>query len=299
MSETITISPKACLFDMDGTLIDSSPAVVVAWETMKETYPFLDLDHILKSAHGYRTVDALRKWCLIDDQELLAKEVVRFEVAILEAAKARSASGADGIVSLPGVKDLLRQIGEGAEEARDGFEGWAICTSSTHFYASQAIPTAGLPMPKIFITAESVTKGKPAPDPYLLGAKRNNAEPNQCVVFEDAPTGIRSGKAAGCVVLATCTSHTRESLEKEHPDFLVEDLSHVQAKWVDGELHLTIEQPTDRASPAPTPLATPSVSRSGSQENLSEFAKAAKTGRTPVGTPAADIKGALRGMSGF
>lgn len=113
---------------MDGTLIDSSPAVVVAWETMKETYTFLDLPHILRSAHGYRTVDALRKWCLIEDKELLAKEVVRFEEAILAAAKARSEGGEDGIVALPGVKNLLRQIGEGTEQ-RNGAEGWAICTS--------------------------------------------------------------------------------------------------------------------------------------------------------------------------
>lgn len=176
---------------------------------MKETYPFLDLDHILRSAHGYRTTDALRKWCLIEDADLLAKEVVRFETAILEAAKARSIAGGDGIVCLPGVKKLIAQLGAGAEE-RGGAEGWAICTScasssfprlsfssaeratttddvsacapapATHFYASQAIPTAGLPTPKLFVTAESVTKGKPHPDPYLLGAKLSECDAADC-----------------------------------------------------------------------------------------------------------------------
>lgn len=155
---------------MDGTLIDSSPAVVVAWETMKESYPFIDLPHILRSAHGYRTVDALRKWvskghkprdvmkqwtrwgrerrrrrqrrcsreanddliptladflfllplpflqCLIEDEELLAKEVVRFEDAILAAAKAKGAAGGVGIIALPGVARLLEQLSEGTEE---------------------------------------------------------------------------------------------------------------------------------------------------------------------------------------
>ncbi|KAL7412866.1 HAD-like domain-containing protein, partial [Mrakia frigida] len=210
------------LFDMDGTLIDSSPAVVVAWETMHKTYPFLDLPHILRSAHGYRTTE---KWCLIEDETLLASEVVRFEEAILAAAKEKGAAGGQGIIALPGVAKLLAQIGEGAEEERNGAEGWAICTSSTFFYASQAIPTAGLPTPKIFVTAESVTRGKPFPDPYLLGAEKSLAPAAQCIVVEDAPTGIRSGKAAGCIVLATCTSHTRASLEAEKPDFLVEDLS--------------------------------------------------------------------------
>jgi glycerol 3-phosphatase-1 len=208
---------------MDGTLIDSSPAVVVAWETMKATYTFLDLPHILASAHGYRTVDALRKWCLIEDPELLAREVVRFEEAILAAAKERSQGGEDGIVALPGVKDLLKQIGEGTESrSGSGAEGWAICTSCTYrtspsldgrilsgagtarlslfgpadvaphpsslpsatfFYASQAIPTAGLPTPKNFITAESVTKGKPAPDPYLLGAEKSGTTADKCMAF--------------------------------------------------------------------------------------------------------------------
>lgn len=302
----VTINPKACLFDMDGTLIDSSPAVVVAWETMKESYPFIDLPHILRSAHGYRTVDALRKWCLIADEELLAKEVVRFEDAILAAAKAKGAAGGVGIIALPGVARLLEQLSEGTEE-RNGQEGWAICTSSTHYYASKAIPTAGLPTPKIFVTAESVEKGKPHPDPYLLGAKLSGVTADQCVVFEDAPTGIRSGRASGAIVIATCTSHSRESLEVEKPDFLVEDLSQIQAQWSNGILHLSITQPADRPTPLPTPLQTPAVSRCASPD-LSGFAErlgrklnsnGVPEGPTPVGTPAADIKGAFRGMQSF
>lgn len=133
----------------------------------------------------------------------------------------------------------------------------------------------------------------------VLGAERNGFKPEECVCIEDAPTGIRSGKAAGNIVLATCTSHTRESLEKEKPDFLVEDLSHVACHWENGVMYLAIEQPTDRSTPMPTPLATPNVSRRGSMEDLTAFAKAAGVGKTPVGSPAADIKGAFRGMSAF
>ncbi|KAK0216255.1 HAD-like domain-containing protein [Armillaria fumosa] len=267
---TVLMKTKAVLFDMDGTLIDSSPAVTAAWNLLKSTgYDFLDLDDILRSAHGYRTIDALRKWCKITDEEKLKSEVVRFEEAIL----ANASKPGGGIIALPGVKKLLDGI-QGGRPDED--QGWSVCTSSTTFYASKALPAAGLRIPNHFVTAESVKQGKPAPDPYLLGAKLNEFAPSDCIVVEDAPTGIRSGKAAGCFVLATCTSHTRESLEKEHPHFLVEDLSHVRPhRNEDGSISLLITQPPgreypDSAIPTPedTPLHTPTLSRAPSQTDI-------------------------------
>jgi len=112
---------------MDGTLIDSSPAVTAAWNLLKETgYDFLDLPHILASAHGYRTIDALRKWCKIEDEELLKKEVVRFEEAIL----ANASKPGGGIIALPGVKTLLDDIQDGLPEDQ---QGWSVCTSCMSF----------------------------------------------------------------------------------------------------------------------------------------------------------------------
>lgn len=89
------------------------------------------------------------------------------------------------------------------------------------------------------------------------------------LVVEDAPTGIRSGKASGARVLATCTSHSRASLEKERPDFLVEDLSHVHASWDEETktFRLIIEQPVDRREPRATPDVTPVVTPAGSRMN--------------------------------
>ncbi|EEB90807.1 hypothetical protein MPER_10940 [Moniliophthora perniciosa FA553] len=258
---TVQVEAKAVLFDMDGTLIDSSGAVTAAWNLLKETgYDFLDLDDILASAHGYRTIDALRKWCKIKDEDLLKKEVQRFEEAILSNA---SKAEGGGIVALPGVKGLL-----------GGIQGFF--PPATFFYASKALPAAGLKTPINFVTAESVEKGKPAPDPYLLGAKLSNAPPETCIVVEDAPTGIRAGKAAGCMVLATCTSHKRAALEKEEPDFLVDDLSYVTAsRNLDGTVTLYITQPTGRSypdsaipTPADTPLHTPAISRAASTDSL-------------------------------
>lgn len=174
-------------------------------------------------------------------------------------------------------------------------KGRAILTfSATYFYAGKAIPIAGLTTPKVFVTADSVTRGKPFPDPYLLGAAGCNASPFECecpktqkqnikanftaLVVEDAPTGIRSGKASGARVLATCTSHEREELEKERPDFLVDDLSHVTASW-DAETNtfkLIIEQPVDRVQPKATPDVTPVVTPAGSRVN--SFAGGGRSG---------------------
>ncbi|KGB77443.1 phosphatase [Cryptococcus deuterogattii 99/473] len=264
----VSINVESVLFDMDGTLINSSPAVVKAWELFAEKYP-LDLDDILRSAHGMRTIDVLKKWCKLTDPEVLASEVVRFETAILTAAEdIGKSSGKSGIEVLPGVAKLLADLGAEADK-RGGEEKWAICTSSTYFYAGQAIPIAGLPTPKVFVTADSVTRGKPFPDPYLLGASGCNASPFESIVVEDAPTGIRSGKASGALVLATCTSHHREELERERPDFLVEDLSHVKASWdaATNTFNLIIEQPVDRYSPRPTPDVTPVITPAMSRSN--------------------------------
>ncbi|ODO07188.1 phosphatase [Cryptococcus wingfieldii CBS 7118] len=266
----VSINVESVLFDMDGTLINSSGAVVKAWNLFAETYT-LDLDDILRSAHGMRTIDVLKKWCKITDPELLASEVIRFETAILNAAEelAKSGTGGTGIEVLPGVKNLLTQL-SADNDKRDGEEKWAICTSSTYFYAGKAIPIAGLTTPKVFVTADSVTRGKPFPDPYLLGASGCNASPFESLVVEDAPTGIRSGKASGALVLATCTSHERHELEKENPDFLVDDLSHVKATWdtATNTFNLIIEQPVDRyaprATPDVTPVITPAMSRANS-----------------------------------
>jgi glycerol 3-phosphatase-1 len=181
-------------------------------------------DGNLLAAHGMRTIDVLRKWCKITDPKLLESEVLRFETAILNAAQSAAISGGQGIETLPGVAKLLDQLSS-EKESRGGREGWAVCTSSTFFYASKALPIAQLTTPKVFVTAESVTNGKPAPDPYLMGARGCKASPFSSLVVEDAPTGIKAGKAAGSMVLATCTSHTAEQLEKEKPDFLVTDLS--------------------------------------------------------------------------
>ncbi|KZV66673.1 HAD-like protein [Peniophora sp. CONT] len=208
---------EAILFDMDGTLVDSTAGLAGAWEEFAKTYPGIDVHEILSSAHGVRTVDNLKRYCGVTDPDELEREALRFEEAIVTSS---TASGRQGIVPLPGALALVSAIASYPQS-------WTICTSATKAYASAALAAAGITAPETTVYAEDVEQGKPQPDPYLLGAKRLGIDPAKCLVIEDAPNGVRSGKAAGCAVLALLTTHSRSSLEEAKPNWIVKDLKSV------------------------------------------------------------------------
>jgi len=232
---TTTIHVDAILFDMDGTLVDSMAGVIGAWNLFATKYPGLDVKEILGFIHGVRTVETLQTYCKIDDPDELEREAVRFEKAVVETSKE---NGRPGIVQLPGVRPIMDELLPGAKCPKPC---WAICTSATKAYATSALNMAGVPIPDVFVTAEDVTQGKPFPDPYLLGAKKCDVKPERCLVLEDAPSGIRSGLAAGCKTLAVLTSHSRDQIEPCKPDFLVKDLTSVSVKRVESGVEITIE----------------------------------------------------------
>jgi len=219
---------------MDGTLVDSTAGVVGAWEAFKEKYPQLDVDAVLSSSHGVRTVENLRIHCGIEDPEEQEREATRFEQAIVDNS---TKNGRQGIVMLPGVREIMEELEEVGKQPNPR---WAICTSATRTYATAALTKAGVPIPDAFVASEDVTKGKPEPDPYLLGAEKCGVDPTRCLVVEDAPAGIRSGRAAGCKTLALLTSHSRAQVEGANADFVVEDLSRVTMKKTNNGVEVTI-----------------------------------------------------------
>ncbi|THH31312.1 hypothetical protein EUX98_g2876 [Antrodiella citrinella] len=223
-----TIHFDAILFDMDGTLVDSTDGVVGAWHLFSEKYPGIVVEDILSSAHGVRTVENLRTFCGVTDPDELETEATRFEEAIVTSA---SMPGRRGIVQLPGVKEAMEELLPGAALPKPC---WAICTSATKKYAISALTVSGTPIPDVFVASEDVTEGKPKPDPYLVGAKGCGVDPAKCLVVEDAPNGIRSGKAAGCTTLAVITSHTRKQIEDVGPDYIVDNLASVTFKRSEG-----------------------------------------------------------------
>ncbi|TFK71799.1 HAD-like protein [Pluteus cervinus] len=230
-----TFTVDAILFDMDGTLVDSTAGVVGAWETFRETYPAIDVDHILSSAHGVRTVDNLRKYCGLEDPDKLKEEAERFEQAIVTSSVK---DGRQGIVLLPGAGKIMAELSPVRFHPNPS---WAICTSATRVYASAALQIAKVPVPDVFVTADDVKQGKPFPDPYLLGAENCGVKPENCVVFEDAPSGVRSGNAAGCKTVALLTTHSKGQIEASSPDYIVQDLSCVTIRRLERGVEVILD----------------------------------------------------------
>ncbi|KAG8905788.1 hypothetical protein FRC01_008234 [Tulasnella sp. 417] len=164
------------------------------------------------------------------DESKLRAEVTRFEVEVI----------AKGLVLLPGVMPLLDQLSTGPESAGTR---WTIVTSATRFYTPQALKSVEIQIPEHIVMAEDVARGKPHPDPYLKGAENLGLDPAQGkhALIEDAPSGVRAGKAAGSKVIGVCTSHTAEEIAAAEPDFIVEDLTKVSAAWVGTQIELTLE----------------------------------------------------------
>lgn len=225
----VVLTVDAILFDMDGTLVDSTPGVLGAWDQFGKDYPFLDVQEIIKSSHGVRSIDTLRRWLRLDNEEKLEAEVMRFETEVIRR----------GLVLLPGVQQILDKLKEGSTEERPG---WTIVTSATRWYAPRALEAVGIPLPKHMVMAEDVERGKPNPDPYLQGAKNCHVEATNCLVVEDAVSGLKAGRAAGAKVLGVCTSSPRSSVEKGEPDFIVQDLTKVSVRWVGEKVEVTINE---------------------------------------------------------
>lgn len=175
------------LFDLDGTLVDSLPAVERAWSYWGTRHNIAP-DEILSFIHGKQAITSLRHFMAGQSEEAIQAEFLALEKT--------EAEDTEGVRALPGAKALLSQLDELQIP-------WAIVTSGSVPVAHARHKAAGLPQPSVFITAEQVLKGKPEPDPYLLGAKKLGLAPGACVVVEDAPAGILSGLNAGCAVIAT------------------------------------------------------------------------------------------------
>jgi sugar-phosphatase len=173
----------------------------------------------IQTAHGQRAIETIRllRPDLNDEEELRVIEQIEID-------------DTEGLQVLPGVESLLAGLPVGS---------WTVCTSATKRLARVRMEHAGLTPPKRFITADMVAHGKPHPEPYLRGAELLGFAPGRCVVFEDAPAGCAAGKAAGCVVIATLFSHTREQLAAA--DYLVESIDGVEVSGAAGALEIVFE----------------------------------------------------------
>ena len=197
----------ALLFDMDGVLIDSTPAVTRVWRRWALERGF-DPDEVSARAHGRPSLATIREYLPNADHEAENREVERREVEDLE-----------GVVPLPGTIELLATVPA---------DRWTIVTSSTRPLAEVRMRAAGLPLPKQFITSNDITHGKPDPEPYLKAASILGFPPANCVVLEDAPAGVRSGKAAGSKVIALSTTVPDTALRKAGADWVQDNCADIR-----------------------------------------------------------------------
>ena len=193
---------KGFLFDLDGTLVDSLPAVERAWSNWARRHG-LAPEEVLAFIHGKQAITSLRHFMAGKSEADIAAEFTRLEhieaTADIAAEFTRlehiEATETEGITALPGAIALLNHLNKAGIP-------WAIVTSGSMPVARARHKIAGLPAPEVFVTAERVKRGKPEPDAYLLGAQLLGLAPQECVVVEDAPAGVLSGLAAGCHVIA-------------------------------------------------------------------------------------------------
>lgn len=193
------------LFDMDGILISSIESVERSWSKwalMRGIDPAL----ACRTAHGCRAIETVAKLRPDLDSEAELRVIEEIEL-----------SDGEGIIVLPGVLDLLAKLPPNR---------WTVVTSATEKIARMRLAVRRIPVPDKLVTAESVTQGKPDPAPYRKGAELLGLDPAQCIVFEDAPSGTKAGRAAGATVIATPFSHAPAELEAAH--YLVNDLSQIE-----------------------------------------------------------------------
>ena len=209
----------ALLFDMDGVLINSTPAVARVWGRWAIEHGF-DPTEVVARAHGRPSLTTVREFLPDSDHEAENREVERREIEDL-----------GGVVPLPGSLELLASLPE---------DRWTIVTSSTRPLAEVRLRAAGLPIPKRLITSSDITHGKPHPEPYLKAAAVLGFPAGQCVVVEDVPAGIQSGKAAGARVIAFATTVQAPALRQAGADWILNNCADIRLTNTRVGLNLTL-----------------------------------------------------------
>ncbi|HEY6797142.1 MAG TPA: HAD-IA family hydrolase [Kineosporiaceae bacterium] len=201
---------RALLLDLDGTLVDSTAAVIEGWRRGAALLgvPFRDLEPYL---HGIPADQVLRRVAPLlaaDERRRVADEVLRAQ-----------ADPHAPVALMPGAAVLLAALGDGP---------WAVVTSGDVRLATSSMGKAGIPPPPVLITADDVRRGKPDPEPYLRAAAALGVGPADCLVVEDSPAGVRAGLDAGMPVLALATTHPADVLVAAHQ--VARDLDDVRCR---------------------------------------------------------------------
>ncbi|MGW7646046.1 HAD-IA family hydrolase [Streptomyces bobili] len=204
---TTVLTARALLLDMDGTLVNSDAVVERVWRRWADRHG-LDGDDVMKVVHGrqgYASMAVLlphrpMEQNLADNARMLAEETADL----------------DGVVPVPGAPAFLASLCDVPH---------ALVTSADAPLSTARMAAAGLALPEIRVTAESVGASKPDPEGFLKGAAELGVAPADCVVFEDSGAGIAAGRAAGMRVVGV-----GPRAAAHRPDVVVGDLTAVRVE---------------------------------------------------------------------
>jgi sugar-phosphatase len=196
----------AVIFDLDGTLVDSTAVVERQWTAWARRNG-VDPEQLMAVVHGRPSIQTMRMF------------VPETTIEQAEAFDRIEEEDTDGLRQIQGARAVVQQcIDRGIR--------WAIVTSGTHRMATLRLATTGFPRPEVFVTVELTPRGKPNPDPFLRAAELLRVQPKYCVVFEDSNPGVLAGKAAGMRVIALETTTTREHISGA--DAILKDFTEVE-----------------------------------------------------------------------
>jgi sugar-phosphatase len=206
------------LFDMDGTLVDSTAVVERHWGRWAARHG-LSLAEILSVSHGRPTLETLR---LVAPHLATADEAARLD--------AGEAEDSDGLRPVPGAGALVASLPQNR---------WAVVTSAGRALATKRLVAASLPIPDVLVTSDDVPRGKPDPASYLEAARRLGTLATRSIVLEDAPVGVEAGRAAGATVIGVTTTFAALA----DCDYLVPDLRAIRLLDITASaLRLDVEQ---------------------------------------------------------
>lgn len=216
-SGRVVSAVHAVLFDIDGTLVDSTAAVERTWTLWADAHGY-DAGAILRVCHGRRSQDTIADF--VQDPDERAAAVTELEELELQDLR--------DVVALPGAPELLRVLPA---------HRWAAVTSGSRQLMQARLHAAGLPLPAVLVAAEDVEHGKPDPAGYLSAAAQLGGRASSCVVIEDAPAGLRAGRAAAAFTVAVCTSHPAHQLHEA--DVVVPDLRAITVQQQEASLSVS------------------------------------------------------------
>ncbi|KAL1973624.1 hypothetical protein VTN31DRAFT_6259 [Thermomyces dupontii] len=218
-----TITVDGLLFDFDGTIVDSTDAIVKHWHKLAEELG-VDPKTILATSHGRRSIDTLALY----DKSKANWDYVRHVEGLIPREFGSDAT------EIPGARNLLESLEKAGAP-------WAVVTSGTRPLVEGWLEVLKLAHPRFLVVAEDVEQGKPDPQCYRLGRSRLNlGESTNILVVEDAPSGIKAGKAAGFKVVALETTHTIQQLKDAGADWIIKDLRSLSLKAVTGQVEIEI-----------------------------------------------------------